>query len=74
MIEDPMYKKISSSVLDSIKLNKMQYISLKTSIKSVQEDVESVKSSQTNLFDQRLPALTMLNLEKKLKEESKLAI
>ena len=73
IIEDPMYTKLSSSILDSIKLNKMQYISHKTSIKSVQEDVESAKISQTNIFDQRLPALTMLNLEKKLKEESKLA-
>ena len=73
MIEDHVYKKLSSSVLDSINLNNMQYISLRTSIKSVQDDVESVKSSQANLFDQRLPSLTMLNLEKKLKEESKLA-
>ena len=73
MIEDPVYKKLFSSIIDSIKLNKMQYIGHKTSIKSVQEYVESVKSSQANLFDQRLPALTMLNLAKKLKEESKLA-
>ena len=73
IFEDHVYKKLSSSILDSIKLNKMQYISLKTSIKSVQEDVKSVKTNQTNLFDQRLSALTMLNLEKKLKEESQLA-
>ena len=54
IIKDHVYKKLSSSVLDSIKLNKMQYISLKTSIKYVQEDVESAKTDQTNLFDQRL--------------------
>ena len=72
LIEDHVHKKLSSSVLESIKLNKMQYISLKTSIKSVQEDVEAVKTSQTNLFDKRLPYLTMLNLEKKLIEESAL--
>ena len=43
MIEDPMYKKLSWSIIYSIKLNKMQFISLKTSIKYVQEDVESAK-------------------------------
>ena len=43
MIEDHVHKKLSSSVLDSIKLNKMQFINLRTSIKSVQEDVESAK-------------------------------
>ena len=73
MIEDPMHKKLTSSVLNSIKLKKMNYISLHTSIKSVQQEVETLKTSQTNLFDKRLPALTMLNLEKKLKEESALA-
>ena len=73
MIEDPVHKKLSSYVLDSIKLNKMQFISLKTSIKYVQEDVESAKEKQSTLFDQRLSTLTMLNMEKKLKEESQLA-
>ena len=35
MIEDPVYKKLSYSILNSIKLNKMMYISLRTSVKSV---------------------------------------
>ena len=35
LIEDPVHKNISSFVMDSIKLNKMQFISLHTSLKSV---------------------------------------
>ena len=71
MVEDLVHKKLSSYVMDSIKLNKIQFISLHTSLKSVQEDVEQDKEKQTKLFDQRLLDLTMLNLEKKLKEESR---
>ena len=66
MIEYPVHKKLSLSVLNSIKLNKINYISLHTSIKSVQEEVEALKKNQTTLFEKRLPTLTMLNLEKKL--------
>ena len=72
IIEDHVQKKLSSSIMGSIKLNKMQFISLKTSIKFAQEDVESFKETQSTLFDQRLSALTMPNLEKKLKEVSQL--
>ena len=73
MVEDPVHNKLSSSVIDSLKLSKIQFIRLHTKIKFVQEDVEQAKESQKNLFDKRLPALTMLNLVKKLKEESQLA-
>ena len=34
VVQDPVHKKLSSSVIDSIKLNKMQFISLHTKIKS----------------------------------------
>ena len=62
MVQDPVHKKLSFSVMDSLKLNKMQFISLHTSVKSIKEDVENAKESQKNLFDQRLLALTMLNI------------
>ena len=42
-VEDHVHKKLTSSVIDSIKLNKIQFISLHTSLKSVQEDVEQAK-------------------------------
>ena len=58
--------------MDSIKLIKMQFMSIHTNIKFVQEDVEEAKEKQTNIFGQRLPALIILNLKKELKEESKL--
>ena len=50
VVQDPVHKKLSSSVMDSIKLNKMQFISLHTSIKYVQEDVEMLRKSQKNLY------------------------
>ena len=51
VVQDPIHKKLSSSIMDSIKLNKMQFISLHTKIISVQEDIEQAKESQKNLFD-----------------------
>ena len=74
MVEDLVYKKLSTSIMNSLKLNKMQFINLHTSIKTVREDVENAKEQQKNLFDQRLPTMTMLNMEKKLKEESKMVL
>ena len=69
MIEDLVHKKLTSYVLNSIKLKKMNYISLHTSIKSVQQEVETLKTSQPNMFDKRLPDVSMLNMEKKLTED-----
>ena len=72
MVEDPTHKKLSSSYLDNPKLQKMQFISLHTNIKSVHEEIENAKKVPKSLFDDRLPAMAMLNMDKKLKEESKM--
>ena len=74
MVQDPIYKKLSSSFMNTLKLNMMQFISHHTLIKSVREDVENLKEKHKTLFDERLFALIMLNMEKKLKEESKLVL
>ena len=72
MVEDPTHKKLSSSYMDNLKLHKMQFISLHTNLKSVHEEIENAKEKQKSLFHDRLPAMTMLNMENKLKEESKM--
>ena len=50
----------------------MQFVSLHTNLKNVHDENENAKEKQKNLFGHRLHALTMLNMEKKLKEESKM--
>ena len=52
----------------------MQFVSLHTNLKSVQDAIENAKEKHKILFDERLPALTMLNMEKNLKEESKMVL
>ena len=52
----------------------MQYVSLHSDIKTVKDEIESSKSKQTELFDQRPPAYTMMQMDKKLKEESKIEL
>ena len=74
IIEDPIHKKISSTFLENLTLQKMQYVSLHSNIKTVNDEIESNKSKQTELFDQRLPAYTMMQMDKKLNEESKIEL
>ena len=52
----------------------MQYVSLHSDIKFVKDEIQSRKSKQTELFDQRLHAYTMMQMDKKLKEESKMEL
>ena len=43
MVEDPTHKKLSSSYVDNLKLQKMEFISLLTNLKSVHEVIENAK-------------------------------
>ena len=52
----------------------MQYVSLQFDLKNVKDEIDNTKTKHKDLFDERLPALTMLNMDKKLKEESKIAL
>ena len=72
MLDDPVHKKLSSAFLDNLKLQKMQYVSLHSDLKNVKDEIENIKSKQKELFDERLPAYTMLTMDKKLKAESKI--
>ena len=60
--------------METIKLQKMQYISLHSDLKNVKDKIESTKSKQKALFDERLPAYTMLTMDRKLKVESKIEL
>ena len=74
MIEDHVHKKISSSFLENLKLQKMQYVSLHSDLKTVKDEIENIRTKQKDLFDTSLHAYTMLTLDKKLKEESKIEL
>ena len=52
----------------------MQYVSLHSDLKNVNDEIENTKSKQKELFDESLPAYTMLTMDKKLKEESKIEL
>ena len=74
VVEDPTHKKLSSAFLENLKLQNMQYFSLHSDHKNIKYEIDSTKTKQKDLFDERLPALTMLNMDKNLKEESKIAL
>ena len=74
MLDDPVHKKLSSAFMDNLKLQKMQYVSLHSDLKNVKDEIESTKSKQKELFDKRLPAYTMLTMDRKLKSESKIEL
>ena len=62
--EDPIHKKIASFFIDNLKLHKMQLVGLHSDMKSIKERVDSTKSKQQSMFDDRLPALHDPNEEK----------
>ena len=74
VVEHPTHENLSSVFLKNLKLQKMQYVSLHSDLKNVKDEIENTKTKQKDLFDERLHALTMLNMDKKLKEESKIAL
>ena len=74
MLDDHVHKKLSSTFMDNLKLQKMQYVSLHYDLKNVKDEIENTKSKQKELFDERLPAYTMLTIDKKLKVESKIEL
>ena len=41
MIEDHVHKKLSSTFLDNMKLQKMQYVSLHYDLKTVKDEIEN---------------------------------
>ena len=52
----------------------MQYVSLHSDLKNAKDEIDNTKSKQRKLFDERLSALTILNMDKNLKEESKIKL
>ena len=44
MIEDPAHKKLSSTFLENLKLQKMQYVSLYSDLKIVKDEIENNKT------------------------------
>ena len=70
MIEDHVHKKLS----DNLKLHKMQYVSLHSDLKTVKYEIENNMTKHQDLFDTRLPAYTMLTMDKKPNEESKIEL
>ena len=51
----------------------MQLTTLHSEIRSMQTLVDETKGKQERLLDERLPAFTMIQMQKKLKEESQLS-
>ena len=74
IIEDPTHKKISSAFMENLKLQKMQYVSLHSDLRTVKDEIESTRTKHNELFDQRLPAYTMMQVDKKPKEKSKIKL
>ena len=72
IIEDLTHEKISSAFMEILKLQMMQYLSLHSDLGTVKDETESTRTKQIELFDQRLPAYTMMQVDKKLNEESKI--
>ena len=72
MEEDLTQKKLSSLFKDNLKLQKMQFVSLHSDLKTVMDDIDTVKNQTERLFDDRLPTMIMLTMNKKLPEESQL--
>ena len=52
----------------------MQYVSLHSDLRTVKDEIVSTRTKQTEIFDQRLPAYTMMQVDKNLKEESKIEL
>ena len=67
MMDDPVHKKLPSSFMETLKLQKIQFISLHSDLKNVKDEIESSKSKKKALFDERLPAYTMLDYGQKAK-------
>ena len=44
MVDDHVHKKLSSSFMENLKLQKMQYISLHSDLKNVKDEIETTKS------------------------------
>ena len=59
--------------MDNLKLHRMQLVGLNFEMKSMKDLVEETKRKQEILFYKRLPALAMIKMAKKLKEESQLS-
>ena len=74
MKEPMVHKKRSPAFMDNLKLQKMQYVSLHSDLKNVKDEIDNTKSKQKELFDEMLPAYTMLTVDKKLKAESKIEL
>ena len=75
MIDDLVHKKLSSAFSGKfLKLQKMQYISLHSNLKTVNDEIENNRTKQKDLFDTRLLAYNMLTMEKNIKEESKIEL
>ena len=74
MLDDHVHKKLFSAYMDNLKLQKMQYVSLHSDLKNVKDEIENTKSKKKELFDERLPAYTVLTMDKKLKVDSKIEL
>ena len=66
MEEDPTHKKLSTLFIDNLKLQKMQFLSLHSDLKTVIDDIDTVKNQNERLFDEKLPAMIMLTMNNKL--------
>ena len=70
MKEDPTQKKLTSLFMDNLKLQKMQFISLHSDLKTMMDDIDTVKNQTERLFDDKLPVMTMRIMNKNLQKES----
>ena len=73
VIEDPIHKKIASFYKDNLKLHHMQLLTLQSDMRSMHTMVEETKGQQERLFEDRLLALSMKQMNKRLREESQLS-
>ena len=71
--EDPIHNKLALFYMDNLKLHKIQLTTLHSGMRSMQTLVEQTKRKKEKLLDDRLPALTMIQMQNKLKEESQLS-
>ena len=67
--EDPIKKKIAQYYRDTLKLQKMQNADLQSTIKSLREELDNIKSKQEVALDARLPPMTHKQILEKLRKE-----
>ena len=71
--EDPVHKKLTYLFINNLKLYRMQLMGLHLNMKSIKNRLDEAKDKLESLFDDKIHALSMIQMNKRLKEEFQLS-